>query len=135
MSKIKVEVLIDSGIEQVWNNWTSPSDITKWYFASNDWHAPHADNDLRIGGKFNIRMEAKDGSVGFDFSGSYTDVIPNELIEYDIDDGRNVVTEFESTDKGVSVTQTFDAERINSEDLQRKGWQAILDNFKKYVES
>lgn len=135
MKAITVEAVVNAPIEKVWSCWNEPEHITKWCAASDDWHAPSAENDLREGGNFKTRMEAKDKSFGFDFGGVYTAVKPNELIEYDMSDSRHVKIEFATTPGGVKVTETFDPETQNTEELQRNGWQAILDNFKKYTES
>jgi len=131
---ISIKAIIDSPIEKVWKNWTLPEDIVKWNYASDDWHSPHAENDLRVGGAFNYRMEARDGSFGFDFTGVYDKISENEVIEYTIDDGRKVRINFIPFENKTEVIETFEAENINSIDLQRDGWQAILDNFKKHVE-
>jgi len=109
--------------------------ITKWNSASEDWHTPRATNDLRTGGKFTSRMEAKDGSVGFDFGGTYSEVKPNQRIAYTMDDGRKVSITFSGDNKSTKVVESFEAESVNSTELQRGGWQSILDNFKKYTES
>lgn len=106
----------------------------QWYFASDDWHAPRAENDLFVGGRFVTAMAARDGSAGFDFNGVYTNVVPVERIEYVIEGGRKVVVTFTDKDDGTEITETFEAETENSEELQRAGWQAILGNFKKYIE-
>jgi len=135
MEKITVQTKIKVPIEKVWNCFTHPQHITKWYFASDDWHAPKAENDLRVGGKFFIRMEAKDGSFGFDFEGIYESVKVNEEIVYGLEDGRKVNITFNGDDHTTTVTEIFDAENINPIDMQRGGWQAILDNFKKHTES
>jgi len=119
---------------KVWEHWTDPKHIKAWAFASNDWEAPSAENDLRAGGVFKTRMQAKDGSAGFDFGGTYTSVKEYELIEYDFGD-RHAKVVFEETSDGVKVTEIFDPEKENPEEMQRKGWQAILDNFKQYVEN
>ena len=132
---ITVENTVKAPVEKVWSFWTKPEHITKWNNASDDWHTPHAENDLRTGGKFLARMEAKDGSFGFDFGGVYDEVKTNELISYTIGDGRKVAIEFTDNGNETKVVETFEAEDINSIDLQRTGWQAILDNFKKYVEN
>lgn len=134
-SPITVESIVNAPIEKVWEYWNAPGHITRWAFASDDWCAPTAENDVRPGGTFKTRMEAKDKSQGFDFAGTYTEVVPNERIAYDMDDGRHVAIAFTQTPEGVRITETFDPESENSEELQRSGWQAILDNFKKYVES
>lgn len=132
---ITVEANIKSTVEKVWEYWTKPEHITKWCFASTDWEAPNAENDLRIGGKFMTRMSAKDKSVGFDFGGVYTDVKEFEYIAYVIEDGRKVEISFATSSDGVLVKETFDPETENPIEMQRAGWQAILDNFKKYAES
>ena len=134
LTKITIENTIKAPVEKVWQYWTSPEHITKWNYASDDWHTPHAENDLRKGGKFLSRMEAKDGSFGFDFGGVYDDVKTNELIAYTIGDGRKVKTSFASAGKETKVVVIFEAETENPIEMQRGGWQAILDNFKKYVE-
>ena len=132
---ITVEVIVNASVETAWKKWTTPDDITKWNFAADEWHSPKAENDLRAGGKFNFRMEAKDGSFGFDFAGVYDTVKTNELIEYTIGDGRKVKVNFSSADGKTKVVETFEAESVNSIELQKGGWQAILNNFKKYAES
>ena len=132
---ITVESTVNAPIEKVWQCWTSPEHITKWNNASDDWHTPHAENDLRVGGKFLSRMEAKDGSFGFDFGGVYSDVKPHELIAYTLEDGRKVSIRFSAMGKETKVVETFEAENTNSIELQRGGWQAILDNFKKHTEA
>jgi uncharacterized protein YndB with AHSA1/START domain len=120
--------------EKVWAFWTGPDHIIQWNNASDDWHTPFAQNDLREGGKFLSRMEAKDGSFGFDFGGIYDEVKTHELIAYTLGDGRKVRTSFSSAGNKTKIEQTFEAESTNSIDQQRNGWQAILDNFKKYAE-
>ena len=132
---ITVQTTINAPIARVWDCWNKPDHITGWAFASNDWEAPNAENDLRVGGKFKTAMAAKDKSAGFDFTGTYTAVKLNELIEYDIDDGRHVRVEFMPTPNGTRVTETFDPDREYPQEMQRSGWQAILDNFKKHVEN
>lgn len=132
---ITIEATINAPIEKVWEYWTKPEHITKWAFASDDWHAPSADNDVRAGGKFKTRMESKDGTQGFDFGGTYTTVEEHRTIEYTMDDGRKVSAKFSSEGDSTKVVQSFDPENENSEEVQREGWQAILNNFKKYVEN
>lgn len=132
---ITVAATVNAPIETVWKAWTTPSDIKKWNAASEDWHTPIAENDLRPGGKFSSRMEAKDGSFGFDFGGIYDEVVPYELISYTLEDERKVKIIFEKNVDGVKITESFDAENTNSVEMQRGGWQSILDNFKKYVET
>ena len=134
MNPITIEATVHAPIEKVWAYWTEPQHITQWAFASDDWEAPRAENDLQQGGKFVTTMAAKDGSESFDFEGEYTLVTENKLIEYTITDGRHVTVLFETTPEGVKITQTFDPENENPEDMQREGWQSILNNFKKYVE-
>jgi len=130
--KITVTTVAAAPIEEVWRAYTTPEDIEAWNAASTDWHTTAATVDLRVGGKFSSRMEAKDGSFGFDFAGVYTQVVPLRLIEYALGD-RKVVVEFSSGPSGVTVTVTFDSEPTHSEEQQRTGWQAILDNFGRHV--
>lgn len=134
-SSITVEMKVNAPLEKVWDYWTNPQHIVNWNYASEDWHAPHATNDLRVGGKFNSRMEAKDGSMGFDFEGEYTKVEQHIEIEYVLADARKVNIRFDSDGKETTVTETFDPENENTLELQRAGWQAIVDNFKRYTES
>jgi uncharacterized protein YndB with AHSA1/START domain len=131
---ITVQTTIEASVEEVWEYWTQPEHITQWAFASDDWEAPSAENDMRVGGKFKTTMAAKDKSSSFDFRGIYSAVIEHQLIEYDMDDGRHVKIEFEDTPAGIKVTETFAPETENSLEVQRGGWQAILDNFKKYTQ-
>jgi uncharacterized protein YndB with AHSA1/START domain len=133
--RITVENTINAPVETIWKAWTTPEDIQQWNSANEDWHTPHAENDLRTGGKFVARMEAKDGSFGFDFGGVYDEVEEYKKIAYTMGDGRQVQVSFEADGDQTKVTETFDAETQNSPEMQRAGWQAILDNFKKYVES
>lgn len=132
---IVVEVWINESRGKVWDCWTNPKHIAGWNFASDDWCCPAAENDLREGGKFSARMEAKDGSFGFDFGGVYNTVKTNSLIESTLGDGRRVKVEFEQVGEQTRVVESFEAENENSRELQQSGWQAILDNFKKYAES
>lgn len=131
---ITVSTSVSAPIEKIWNAWNSPAHITQWYFASDDWHAPKAENDLQVGSKFSIAMAAKDGSFSFDLIGEYNNIKENEYIEYNLEDGRNVQITFEIADHKVFITESFEPEKVNSEEMQRDGWQAILDNFKKHVE-
>lgn len=132
---ITIESKIHAPLEKVWQYWTLPEHIINWNHASDDWHAPSAENDLRTGGKFIFRMESKDGSMGFDFNGIYDIVIPNEQIAYTIEGGRKVNILFSSDGETTNVKEIFEPEDENFIELQRNGWQAILDNFKKYSES
>jgi uncharacterized protein YndB with AHSA1/START domain len=135
-TKITVTATINAPIEIVWAYWTDPEHIVNWNNASDDWHTTRAENDLRTGGTFNSRMEAKDGSFGFDFSGTYDDVVTHERITYSLGDKRQTQVIFESDgDETTTITETFDAETQNPIEMQRAGWQAILDNFKKYTET
>jgi len=131
---ITVQAKINAPIQEVWKCWTTPGDIVKWNHASDDWHTTHAEVDLVEGGKFNSRMEAKDGSFGFDFYGVYEKIVINRLIECLLGDGRTMHVEFFALDDKTEVIETFEAETMNTIDLQRFGWQAILENFKKYTE-
>lgn len=133
-TKITVETSVNASIEKVWQYWTEPKHIEKWNNASDDWHTPHAENDLQVGGKFLSRMEAKDGSFGFDFEGIYSDVIPFQTIKYGLADGREVEIIFEGKGQTTEVAEIFDAENENPIEMQKSGWQAILNNFKKYAE-
>jgi len=132
---ITVEATINASVHQVWKYWTTPEHIILWNNASDDWHTPWAENDFRVGGSFLSRMEAKDGSFGFDFAGAYNEIIPNELIVYTIFDGRKVHISFTPTGNATTIIESFEAENQNSIELQKNGWQSILDNFKRYVES
>jgi uncharacterized protein YndB with AHSA1/START domain len=132
---ITVETIVNAAVDTVWNAWTSPEHIVKWNNASEDWHTPRVENDLRTGGKFLSRMEAKDGSFGFDFSGVYDEVKTNELIAYTLGDDRKVSISFVRDGNTTKITETFEAESTNPIEMQKGGWQAILDNFKKYAES
>lgn len=132
---ITVTATVNAPVEKVWKFWSQPEHIKKWNNASDDWHTPSAENDLRKGGKFSARMEAKDGSFGFDFGGTYDEVKTHELIAYTLGDGRTVEIHFNREGDTTKVVETFVAETQNSVELQQGGWQAILDNFKKYTES
>ncbi|OAT85384.1 polyketide cyclase [Bacillus sp. MKU004] len=133
--KITIQTTVQAPVEKVWAYWTEPNHITKWNAASDDWHTPFAENDLRIGGKFLSRMEAKDGSFGFDFGGTYDEVKANEVIAYSMEDGRTVSITFKANGDKTEIVETFDPESENPVDMQRQGWQAILDRFKSYVEN
>ena len=133
-SKITVTAIINAPIEKVWDNWTKPEHITKWNFAMEDWQCPKAENDLSVGGKYYARMEAKDGSFGFDFEAIYDVVKEHQELTYTMTDGRKASTIFESNGIETNVTVTFDAESANHVEMQQQGWQQILNNFKKYSE-
>jgi len=135
LKTITVENTIKAPVEKVWKCWTEPVHIKKWNNASDDWHTPSAENDLRVGGKFNSRMEAKDGSFGFDFGGVFSEVKLHQVIAYTIGDGRKVKVIFSGNGNETKVIETFEAESMNSLEMQKTGWQAILDNFKKYTEA
>ena len=130
--KLLAKALVSAPIEDVWRAYTTPADITQWNFASEDWHCPSASVDLRVGGRFSSRMEAKDGSFGFDFEGEYTNIEPNRLIEYRFGD-RTAEVRFAEEPEGVVVSVTFDPEPDNPTDMQQSGWQLTLDNFAAYV--
>lgn len=134
-TKIEISTIVNSPVEKVWKTWTSPEHILKWNNASPDWHTTRAENDLRKGGKFSSRMEAKDGSFGFDFWGIYDRIIENELIEYTLGDERRVIITFQVESGKTKIIEIFEAENENSVEMQQFGWQAILDNYKKYTES
>lgn len=132
---ITVQSTINASIEEVWDLWTASEHVVKWNNASDDWHTPFAENDLKVGGKFKYTMASKDGTVRFNFEGVYTNVVYPSLIEYKLTDDRKVKVIFESQENGVVLTEKFDPETENSEEMQKNGWQAILNNFKKYVEN
>lgn len=132
--KLKIEAVIIGEHSKIWEAWTNSEHITKWNFASDDWCCPSAQSDLRNGGKYKARMEAKDGSFGFDFEAVFSEVELQKKIVLNMTDGRTAATTFENMNGKTKVTTVFDAEKQNSEELQQSGWQAILDNFKKYIE-
>ncbi len=132
--KISVETLVNAPLDRVWNAYTTPADIKQWNAASDDWHTTAASVDLRVGGAFSSRMEAKDGSFGFDFAGTYTKLVEHQLIEYSFGDRLGVV-EFLPGEQGVTVRVTFDAESTHSVEQQRDGWQAILNKFTQHVQA
>jgi uncharacterized protein YndB with AHSA1/START domain len=134
-TSITVQTIVKAPIDKVWKYWNEPKHITNWAFASEDWHTPFAENDIRTGGKFKSTMAAKDGSFSFDFEGVYSKVEENKLIEYSIADGRKVKITFAAEGKDTKVVETFEAESQNPIEMQKGGWQAILDNFKKYTEA
>jgi uncharacterized protein YndB with AHSA1/START domain len=132
---VTIEATVNAPVEKVWKYWGEPQHITQWAFASPDWHAPHAENDLRTNGKFSTTMAAKDGSYSFEFGGVYTNVEKNKVAEYELGDGRKVKVSFSEAGNQTKVTQTFEAENENPVEFQKAGWQAILDNMKKYTET
>lgn len=133
--KVTINATVNAPVAKVWKNWTTPADIMQWNNASPDWHTPRAENDLRKGGSFLSRMEAKDGSFGFDFTGIYDEVITNKHIAYTMPDGRKVKIDFTDNGDSTGIESVFDAETENPVDMQRDGWQAILNNFKQYTEN
>ena len=133
-TRITIRAEIHAPVDIVWKKWTTPEDIMQWNNASPDWHTPRAENDLRTGGTFLSRMEARDGSFGFDFGGTYTAVELNKRIAYTMGDGRQVEILFDARENNTTITESFDAETQNPVEMQRAGWQAILDNYKKYTE-
>jgi len=133
--KITVETVVKAKLNMVWDTWNNPADIQQWNAASADWHTTRCTVDLREGGKFSSRMEAKDGSAGFDFEGTYTRIVPHQTLEYRMSDGREAKVEFVERAGGVLVKETFDAESENPPEFQRQGWQAILNNFGRHVET
>jgi len=136
MNKLKVITEINKPIDEVWDAFNNPEHIVKWNFAHESWECPYAKNDLKVGGKLESRMQAKDGSFGFDFIGTYNEVKENELIKYQMEDGREVEVIFERlSDDKTKVTENFEPENQNPLEFQKDGWQAILDNFKNYSES
>ena len=132
---VTVQTTVQAPVERVWEMWTRPEHIVNWNFAIGEWHAPRAENDLQPGGKFNYRMEARDGSMGFDFAGTFTVVNKNKALEYTMDDGRQVQVHFTEVKDGTFVMENFEAETANPVAMQKQGWQAILENFRKYVEN
>ena len=132
---IEVNTSINFPVEKVWQYWTDPKSIVKWNFASDDWQTTFAENDLQVNGKFNYRMEAKDGSFGFDFWGNYDQIVPFKLLEFTLGDNRKVKVSFISLENKTEVIETFEVENENPIEMQQIGWQSILNNFKKYVES
>lgn len=132
--QITIQTHVRAPIAAVWKAWTTPEDIVQWNSASPDWHTTHASVDLRVGGSFSSRMEAKDGSMGFDFEGEYTEIVEHQLLAANFG-GRALRVEFIPGEKGVTVCETFEAESTHSEQQQRQGWQAILDNFARHVEA
>ena len=134
MTTVTVQSRIDKNVENAWTLWTSPEHITQWNFASPEWHCPKAEHELSVGGKLCYHMAAKDGSMAFDYTGTFTRIEPNKLLEHALDDGRKVSVQFEDLGQHTQITEIFEVEDENSIDMQRQGWQAILDNFKRYAE-
>jgi len=134
MKMITVQIEVNAPLEHVWKCWSEPSDIKNWAFASDDWGVGDVMNDLKTGGTFKTHMGAKDGSAGFDFEGTYTEIVPLKRIAYDMIDGRKVTVDFNEEEGITTVTEMFEMEGENSEEMQRAGWQAILGNFKKHAE-
>ncbi len=135
MTPITIETTVHAPLSHVWACWTDPAHITQWLHASDDWECPSAHNDVRVGGRFSSRMQAKDGSAGFDFEGTYTTVEPERVLAYSMDDGRTVRIAFTPTADGVHIAETFDPETEHPIDMQREGWQSILDTFATYIET
>jgi len=132
---ITIETVVNAPVKKVWAYWTEPQHIMKWNSASDDWHTPFAENDLRTGGSFKSRMEARDGSFGFDFGGTYNAVEEHKSIEYTMDDGRKVKVSFSNDGNSTRISESFETESTNPAEMQRAGWQSILDSFKKYTEN
>jgi uncharacterized protein YndB with AHSA1/START domain len=132
---VNVSVQVNASVEKVWNAWNAPEHVVHWCFASDDWCAPHASSDLRVGGSFITRMEAKDGSFGFDFGGVFDEVVEHKRIVYHMSDGRKVEILFVANGNTTTVVENFDAETENPVEMQQQGWQMILNNFKKYAET
>ncbi|HEX8562680.1 MAG TPA: SRPBCC family protein [Flavobacterium sp.] len=133
-NQLTVTATVNSDIETVWKLWTTPEHIKNWNFAIDSWHCPYAENDLRPGGTFKSTMASKDGAIRFDFEGTYSEIVAKERISYSMSDGRQCTVTFDETGNGITVTETFDAETTNPLEMQQQGWQAILNNFKSYVE-
>lgn len=134
-NSIEVKIIINKDVDFVWEMWTNPNHITKWNFATDEWCCPFAENDLKPGGKFSYRMEAKDGSMGFDFNGTYNEIDKPNKILYTLGDDRKTEIVFSSKDGSTEIKETFEAEGSNPVEMQAAGWQSILNNFKRYVES
>lgn len=135
MQKIEIQTLINKGNKQVWEAYTMPEHIVHWNFATSEWHCPKAQNDLRVGGEYFARMEAKDGSFGFDFKAIYTEITPEKSFTYRLEDNREVSVAFLKEGENTKIIIVFDAETVNPIEMQRAGWQAILNHFKLYTES
>lgn len=132
---ITVQTTINNSIEKVWDSYTNTNHVIHWNFASDDWHCPQASNELKVGSPFNYEMASKDGSMSFNFTGVFTEIDVYKTIQYTMDDGRKAILNFKETEQGVEVIEQFEPEKMNTEELQRFGWQSILDNFKKYTET
>lgn len=132
---LTVKATVKAPLAKVWERWNDSKHVIQWNSPSPDWHTPKAENDFRPGGKFNYRMEAKDGSFGFDFSGAYDEIVDHKTVRFHLDDDRKVEVLFKETADGVEITESFEAETENSLEIQQMGWQAIMDSFKKYCES
>ena len=132
---IVVKVKVAANIEKVWTSWTTPSLITQWNFANDDWCCPSAENNFEVGGRFTSRMESKNGEMGFDFSGIYDEIIKYKFIRYTLDDGRKVSIKFNSLGDATEIVESFEPEATNTMEMQKTGWQMILDNFRKFVEN
>ncbi|MER3497883.1 MAG: activator of HSP90 ATPase [Chitinophagaceae bacterium] len=134
-TKITIDTAVNAPSKKVWDYYTNPEHIVNWNFAADNWQCPRAENDLRVGGKLKSRMEAKDGSFGFDFEATYDEIVDQTKLAYTMPDGREVVTTFEDLNAKTNIIIVFDAENQNPAEFQKAGWQAILDNFKKYTEA
>ncbi len=135
LNPITIEAIVQVDLDKAWHFWTTPEHIINWNFAADSWHCPKAENDLKVGGIFTYTMAAKDGSFSFDFSGQYEEIIPGKKLFFRLGDDRTVEVNFSVDQQGTKITETFDPESQNPIEMQRAGWQAILDNFKRYVES
>lgn len=132
---IEIQAIVNNTIDKVWESWTEPKHIMQWNQASPEWHCPSASNDLKVGGEYSARMEAKDGSFGFDLNATYTDVRTNHYLASTLEDDRKVRVSFKELENGVSIIQKFEAESQNPREMQQNGWQAILNSFKSYTEN
>lgn len=132
---ITIQTTVNAPVAHVWKLWTDPQHVTQWNSASEDWYTPYAENDVRPGGKFSFRMAARDGSFSFDFGGEYDAVDEHKSMAYTMGDGRKVSVDFTTEGDKTHISETFEPESENPEDMQRAGWQAILDNFRKYAEA
>ncbi|WP_435414175.1 SRPBCC domain-containing protein [Polaribacter aestuariivivens] len=135
LKKVTIKTVVNKSVKKVWQFWTKPAHITNWNFASDDWHCPKAENDLKKGGKFSFTMASKDEKMSFDLGGTYDEVIEYKQISYTLDDGRKVDTFFTDDDNLTAIKTIFETENTNPVEMQKTGWQAILNNFKKYAEN